>query len=101
MSYPLSIAITLGSSRTGLSLRAQLVDTAGSDTGPERAAGFAEIGQGHYLWHVTDLPVGFRGLVRFYPADSPSDTLAVAPLNPETHEVPQQNLTVTQARIGR
>ena len=44
MAYTLTIPIALGTSKTGLTLKAQLVDTAGADVGSAITTGFVEIG---------------------------------------------------------
>lgn len=87
MAYTLDFALDLGPANTGLAdLRAQLVDTAGSNSGSAISTGFAEIGGGKYLWHYASFPDGHRGGVKFYRNAAPSTILAFASLNPEEAE---------------
>jgi len=86
MSYELVIGLALGSSQTGLTLSAQLVDTDGVNEGAAVATGFAEIGAGNYLWHYASFADGFRGgvvfsaggLVKAFAAVNPEDAEYVA-----------------------
>lgn len=81
--YTLDIALALGSSQTGLTLSAQLVDTTGANVGGAIGTGFVEIGQGNYLWHYAAFPDGHRGGVKF----SAGATLkAFVAINPEEAE---------------
>jgi hypothetical protein len=57
--------VKLGSARTGLALRARLINADGSTNGPEVTAGIAEVGNGEYAATLT-YPDGFAGFVRFY-----------------------------------
>lgn len=85
MSYNISIDISLGSSKTGLTLNGQLVDTDGNDSGAAITTGFVEIGTGTYQWYGA-ITEGFRGIIKFYESGSPSTVLAVASINPEEIE---------------
>ena len=86
MSYTLSVSLALGSSQTVLSLKAQLVDTAGADVGGEVATGFVEIGLGNYLWTYASFPDAFRGGVKFYTGVAPGTLKAFVGINPEEAE---------------
>jgi hypothetical protein len=86
MAYTNSISLTLGSSKTGLSLRAQLFDTAGTNVGSLVSVGFVEIGQGNYIWTYSGFPDGFRGGVKFYDSTALSIVLAATAVNPEEIE---------------
>lgn len=88
MSYVLSISLTLGSSKAGLTLNAQLVDSDGNDYGSIITSGFVEIGNGYYLWKY-DFPTGFRGAVKFFEASVPGTPLGLAAINPEEAELVQ------------
>jgi hypothetical protein len=68
MPYTLSFNLNLGSSQTGLTLKAALMDTAGTIHATIRdiATGFVEVGAGNYLWSYTLIPDGYRGCVVFY-----------------------------------
>jgi hypothetical protein len=87
MSYTLDTALILGSQKAGLTLAAQLVDTAGADVGDEVTTGFTEIGNGNYLWHYAAFPDGHRGGVKFYESGTPGVILAFAGINPEENEI--------------
>lgn len=88
MAYTLDAALILGAGQTGLTdLRAQLVDTAGSDSGAAISTGFVEIGtSGSYLWHYAAFPDAHRGGVKFYSLAASSVILAFAAINPEEAE---------------
>ncbi|MGA2265402.1 MAG: hypothetical protein ABSH10_03115 [Phycisphaerae bacterium] len=83
MSTTLSIGLSLGSSKTLLSLRAKLLDTAGQQVGDEIASGFVEIGGGFYLWTYGGFESSFRGGVKFYAAGAEGAALAFCALNPQ------------------
>lgn len=85
MSYNVSVDISLGSSKTGLVLRGQLVDTDGDDSGGAIIAGFVEIGTGTYIW-TGSISDGFRGVIKFYELGVGGTILAVASINPEEIE---------------
>lgn len=86
MAYTLDFAIVLGSTKTGLTLNAQIVDTAGADTGAAINSGFTEIGNGNYLLHLTTIPDDHRGGIKFYEDGVPGTILAFAAINPEEAE---------------
>ena len=83
MAYTLSITLALGAGQTGLTLSAQLVDTAGANVGSAVTSGFVEIGGGNYLWTYAAFPDAFRGGVKFSAA---SVLKAFAGINPEEAE---------------
>lgn len=99
MSYALAFNISLGSSKSGLTLAAQLVDTAGGDVGAEIASGFTEIGGGAYLLHYTAVPDVHRGGIKFYESGVPETILAFAAINPEEGEYTNQKITTTETNI--
>ena len=86
MSTTHSLGLALGSGKTGLTLRAKLVDTAGQQVGSEIASGFVEIGAGFYLWTYGGFESGFRGGVKFYAAGAESTVLDFRALNPQEIE---------------
>lgn len=86
MSYTLNISISLGSSKTGIILNSQLVDSNGDNYGSPISSGFSEIGNGNYLWHYEYFPNNFRGGIKFYNSSNPSITLAFVAINPEDAE---------------
>jgi hypothetical protein len=65
MAQELNINIALGSSKSGLTLKAQLVNASGANVGGEVTGGFSDIGQGNYLWHYAAYPDDFTGGVKF------------------------------------
>ena len=98
MAYTLDFGLALGSSKAGLAdLRAQIVDTAGSDVGAAASTGFVEIGQGYYLWHYAAFPDGQRGGVKFYSNAAPTVFLAFVALNPEEAENTDAKVTTRLA----
>ena len=86
MAYTLNFTIGLGSAQTGLTLRAQLLDNVGADSGAEITTGFVELGDGYYLWHYEAFTDDFRGGVKFYENGVPGTVLAVSSINPEEAE---------------
>lgn len=88
MAYTLDFSLALGLGKSGLSdLRAQLVDTAGSNVGSAVSTGFVEIGtSGNYLWHYASIPDSHRGGVKFYSLADSSTILAFTAINPEEAE---------------
>jgi len=87
MAYTADYSLALGLAYAGLTdLRAQLVDTAGSNTGGAIATVFVDHGNGFYQWHYTAFPDGHRGGVKFYSNADSSTTLAFTSINPETLE---------------
>lgn len=81
----LDFGLALGSSQTGLSLKAQIVDNTDSPVGAAITTGFFEIGAGNYLW-VGTIPQGQQGgvvfstnpggVVKAFVALNPADTQA-------------------------
>lgn len=86
MAYTLTTSISLGSSRTGFILSAQLFDTSGVEVGGLVTLGFVEIGQGGYLWTYSGFPDNFRGGVKFYNTSYPTVVLTITSVNPEEAE---------------
>lgn len=86
MAYTLDISLALGSSKTGLTLNAQLVDSVLANTGSAVSSGFSEVGNGYYLWHYESFPDNFRGGVKFYEQGSPSSILTFVSINPQETE---------------
>lgn len=84
--YTQDVAIILGASQTGLTLKAILVDSTGVAVGSEITTGFTEIGGGNYLAHLTAIPDGHRGGVKFYTGTLPTGLKAFAAINPEDAE---------------
>lgn len=68
MAYTYNATLMLGSSQTGLSLKAALIDAAGTIHATLRdiTAGFYEVGGGMYSWVTASMPDGYRGTVVFY-----------------------------------
>jgi len=88
MAFTLSISLALGKSKVGLTLAAQLVSTTGADIGSEVLAGFAEIGNGYYIWTYSSFPDAFIGGIKFYPSGTLSSILAVTTINPGELSIP-------------
>jgi hypothetical protein len=99
MAYTLSVSIALGSSRTGLTLRAQLIDTAGDDSGSEISSGFIEIGNGFYLWTYSGFPEDFRGGCKVYSAADSSTILTFFAINPEEAEYIDQPVSDIETNL--
>jgi hypothetical protein len=83
--YTMLIPIALGSSQTGLTLKARLY-AAGVAVGAEITTGFTEEGMGNYSWLNTAFPDGFRGTVRYYVGTLPDGLKAISGINPEGGE---------------
>jgi len=99
MAYTLDFAISLGSSKTGLTLNAQVVDTGGSNVGSAITSGFTEVGTGTYLLHYASVPDAHRGGIKFYENGAAATILAFGAINPEEAESVTAILTDT-AVIG-
>jgi hypothetical protein len=82
MSQSLDIAVSLGGSKTGLFLQAQIVDSSGTAVGSAVTGGFSEIGNGNYLWTYSGYADGFSGGVSFSTTGDPDTILAFTSLNP-------------------
>lgn len=86
MSYSYTFPVHLGAVYAGLTLAAQLIDTAGVSVGSEITSGFVEAGSnGDYLW-TASIPDGHRGGVLVYEDGTPGTVLAVGAINPEDAE---------------
>ncbi len=86
MSYTYTFDIHLGPICAGLTLAAQLIDTAGVSVGSEITSGFVEAGSnGDYLL-TASIPDGHRGGVLVYEDGAPGVVLAVGAINPEDAE---------------
>jgi hypothetical protein len=90
MSYLLTIGVTLGTSKVGLSLAAQLVEYIEetdiyANLGSIITSGFAEMGGGSYAW-TYDFPDNFRGGIKFFSQSDTNAVLAFTTLNPEDAE---------------
>jgi hypothetical protein len=85
MAYTLDFSIALGGSQTGLTLEAQLVNTAGANVGAAIGTGFTEMGLGNYLWHTTAIPDSHRGGVKFQLSGGGA-LKAFASINPQEAE---------------
>lgn len=96
MSYTLDISLALGSSKSGLTLNAQLFDSDLVAVGSAISSGFNEVGNGYYLWHYEDFPDGFRGGVKFYQQGVSGTTLTFVSINPQETE----NADVKTSSIG-
>lgn len=82
MSYELNFSIDLGSSFSGLTLAAQLLDNTWTAYGSEVTTGFYETYSGMYFWnHSTD--DDFSGGVIFYDSDVPDTILAISAVDPK------------------
>jgi hypothetical protein len=78
-----SIVIPLAANQTGLTLSAQLFTTSGSASGSAITSGFAELGNGFYLWTGMSFPSQFRGAATILSAGAIVAALAI---NPEEAE---------------
>lgn len=83
MAYRRCISIALGGSQIGLTLSAQLIDTAGANVGSLITTGFSEIGVGNYLLDYASFPDGHRGAIKFLTG---ATLRAVLAINPEDFE---------------
>jgi len=84
MSYARLFTLNLGAGNSGLAdLRAQLLTTAGVDSGAAISAGFTEIASGTYLWLKEDFADTFRGAVKFYSNADAATVLGIGAINPE------------------
>lgn len=77
------ISINLGAGFSGLNLAAQIVRADGSNLTNLLTFGFADIGEGYYLWDYTNLPQNFRGGIKFYNQADLNNILAFIEINTE------------------
>lgn len=96
MAYTLSFSLALGTSQTGLTLSAQLVDSAGVNVGGAVGTGFSERGRGNYLW-TGSIPDGHRGGVEFF---SGAILMAFSAINPEEAEYTDAKTSTRLATAG-
>jgi len=99
MAYTQNINLALGTSKTGLTLVAQLVTSAGVNSGTAITLGFSEIGAGNYLWTYDSFADDFRGGVKFYESGVSGTILAFVGINPEESENPDIKTSEVQASI--
>lgn len=99
MSYSLSVSLALGISKAGLSLRSQLIDTTGANSGSEINSGFIEIGNGYYMW-TYDFPDSFQGGVKIYPNGQSANVLGFFTLNPQEAENVDMKISDVSAGAG-
>lgn len=99
MTYTLDFSLALGSSKTGLTMACQLVDTSGANVGSEVTTGFTEIGQGYYLWNYASIPDAHRGGVKFYEDGVAGTILAFAAINPEEAEYTDASVQTVDTNV--
>lgn len=80
--YTYTFVISLGQYDTGLTLNAQLIDTAGVAVGSAISTGWVEIGDGHYML-TAQIPEGHRGAIYVYDSAHPTIILEAGAINPE------------------
>lgn len=80
MSYQHTFSVRLGPIYAGLTLAAQLIDTAGDDVGSEIDSGFVEVGGGDYMLTAT-IPDDHAGGIVIYEDGAPSAVLAFGEIN--------------------
>ena len=98
--YTQNVNIGLGTSMIGLTLVAQLVTSAGVDTGNPITTGFSEIGAGNYLWTYSRFSDEFRGGVKFYESGASTTILAFTRINPQESENPDIKTSDVQTTIA-
>lgn len=96
-SATLCIALALGSTQTGLALTAQLATSSGTPVGGRIYTGFAEMGNGHYLWTYPDFSSGWQGMVQFRAGGV---LKAVASVSPGDFDAPTESAYTYAAVIG-
>ena len=89
MPKSLTISIALGSGFEGLDLSAQLIRSDGYNVTSVITQGFADLGNGFYLWDYSNFPENFRGGVKFYDQANPSELLVFAEINTSTVCLPK------------
>ena len=94
MSYTQNINLALGTSKTGLTLVAQLVTSAGVNSGTAITLGFSEIGAWNYLWTYDSFADDFRGGVKFYESGVSGTILAFVGINPDEVQASITNNTI-------
>ena len=79
--YAFTTSISLGEGMEGLTLKAQLLDTAGAPVGDPIETGFFEMAGGMYGWYH-QFDESFRGFIQILNAAT-GELLAVTAFNPE------------------
>src|SRR5690348_16306341 len=98
MSYQVTIGLSLGTSKTGLTLEAQPVSTAGASVGSALTTGFVEYGGGQYSW-TGSLPDGHTGGVKFQLSGGGAFQ-AFAAVNPQEVENPDVKTSTRSIYAG-
>jgi len=89
MPKSLTTSIGLGTGFEGLSLYAQLIRSDGYNVTSLLSTGFADLGNGFYLWDYTNFPENFRGGVKFYDQANPTELLVFTEINTSTVCLPK------------
>jgi hypothetical protein len=100
MSYKLTATLAIGSENALDDLRAQLIDEDGVDYGDEISTGFSSGGGDFFLFTYDQYPDGFRGGVRIYNINDPTETLTVLSINPEEAENLDMKVSQMQPQIA-
>lgn len=113
MAYSAAFSLGLGTSQTGLALRATLTNSAGTPDASLRdiATGFTEFGAGNYQWYYSSVPDSQQGAVVFHVGDigvaadfSGVTVKAAAAINPEDANNPwilsPRTLTQSAAQVA-
>lgn len=90
MSYSDLISISLGSSQSGLSLNAQILDQAGLTLIGGISGTFTELGAGNYLWYYTGFPF-VPSVAKIYAVPN-SGVFATVVLDPPGQEILGNNI---------
>ena len=82
MAYRFCSSLSLGPASTGLTLKAQLLNSDGTSNGSEITTGFYEVGGGYYTWNYASVPDNFHGSVRYYTGTAPGTLRGAEAVNP-------------------
>jgi hypothetical protein len=96
MSYTAAYVIPLDTA--GLTLSAQLVDTAGVNVGSAVTTGFVDLAGGFYGWAYGGFPDGFRGYVKVL---NGATVLAAVAVNPEDGENLDTKVSLVKAQTDQ
>jgi len=97
----MTISISLGSSKDGLTLNAMLINPDGSNNGSAITTGFYVVGDGNYILNHT-IDQAFEGIIKIYEAGETA-VLAIASINPTVlasaglDNVAIENMNIRQA----
>jgi hypothetical protein len=100
MPKALTISLALGIGYEGIDLYAQVMRADGTNITSLLSDGFADLGQGFYLWDYSNFPENFRGGVKFFNQTNTSEILAFTDVNTSTDCLPKSFVVSLNLGLG-